>query len=63
MPWLRFTGNFDWKPKASVTLGYRVGDVCNVTRGCAEKALAAGKAVKLVKRGRQVEPIEVGHDR
>lgn len=59
---MRFTADMDWKPMSSVTLGYRAGDVCNVTRGCAEKALATGKAVKMVKRGRKAEPVEAGDD-
>lgn len=42
--WVRFTADFDWKPKPQVTLAYLAGQERNVTRGCAEKAVAAGKA-------------------
>jgi hypothetical protein len=62
MVWLRFIADMDWKPKESVTLGYRVGDVANVTRGCAAKALREKKAVRMVKRSRHVDPMEASHD-
>lgn len=62
MPWLRFTADMDFKPSAAVTLAYRTGDVANVTRACAERALSGGKAVKLEQRGRHGRPVEVRHD-
>lgn len=47
MPWVRFLEEFDWKPKPAVTVAFRAGTVKLVTRACAEKALTAGKAVRL----------------
>jgi hypothetical protein len=45
--WVRFTADFDWKPKPQATIAFRLGDEKNVTRDCAEKAVAAGKAVRI----------------
>jgi hypothetical protein len=50
MPWVRFTADFDWKPKPQVTIAYRDGDELLVTSPCAEAAVKASKAVKIVKR-------------
>lgn len=47
MAWLRFTADMDWKPTPGTTIGYKAGMVLNVTRDCAEKAVAAGRAVRL----------------
>lgn len=50
MPWVRFTKDFDYSPAAKkgwVTLAYKAGAVHNVTRNCAELALAAGKAEEI----------------
>lgn len=44
--WIRFTGSMDFKPKPMMTRSYKPGDVKNVTRECAAKALALGKGVK-----------------
>lgn len=44
MPWVHFRADFDWKPKPSVTHGYRAGMVCLVTRACAAHAIAGDKA-------------------
>lgn len=47
MPWIKFSEDFDFSPAASKglsTLAYKAGTKANVTRECAEKALAAGKA-------------------
>jgi hypothetical protein len=44
--WVRFLADFDWKPKPAVTVGYATGHIANVTRTCAAKAIAAGKAEK-----------------
>jgi hypothetical protein len=61
MTWVRFTANFDFSPAALgglVTLAYTAGTVDNVTRECAQKAIAAGKAVadeSLRPRSRQCE--------
>lgn len=47
MPWIKFSEDFDFSPAASkglATIAYKAGMRRNVTRECAEKALAAGKA-------------------
>ncbi|WP_353641324.1 hypothetical protein [Mesorhizobium sp. WSM2239] len=49
--WLRFTQDFDFSPAARsghVTIAYRAGMRRNVTRECAEKAIAAGKAKRTI---------------
>lgn len=48
--WVRFTAAFDFLPpemKGRVMIAYKADQVANVTRGCAAKAVAAGKAVKI----------------
>lgn len=45
--WVRFTADFDWKPRPQVTQAYFAGQERNVTRDCAEKAVAAEKAVRI----------------
>jgi hypothetical protein len=47
MPWVRFTEDFDFSPVVKggrVTKAYKAGMVQFVTRECATRALAAGKA-------------------
>jgi len=44
MPWMRFSADWDWKPRPSTTVAFRSGDIKFVTRACASRALAAGKA-------------------
>lgn len=44
MTWIRVLSDFDWKPRQPVTIAFRTGDVRKVTRDCAAKAIAAGKA-------------------
>lgn len=51
MPWLRFTADFDDKPTRQVTVAFRAGDVKFVTKACAERATAAGKAVLTTRPG------------
>ncbi len=46
MTWVHFTNDFDWKPSQPVTIAYKAGSTKNVTRRCAERAIADGKAVK-----------------
>ncbi len=53
MAWVRFTGNFDWKPKPQVTLAFLAGQERNVPRDCAVRAVAAGKAVRIKRTGKQ----------
>lgn len=45
MPWVRFTADFDFKPKPPVTLAFKAGAVRYVTRACAAAAIAVGKAL------------------
>lgn len=47
MPWLRFTADFDFKPRPQVTIAYRAGEEKNVPTACAAAAVKAGKAVRL----------------
>lgn len=42
-----FTHDFDYKPTRQVTIGYRAGMKKTVKRDCAERAIAAGKAVSI----------------
>lgn len=51
MPRVRFTANFDFKPKPSVTQAFKAGEEKMVTTPCAEAAVKAGKGqiVKKVK--------------
>lgn len=44
--WLRFSEDYDWKPRPQVTIAYKAGGVHNVTRACAAAATAAGMAEK-----------------
>lgn len=52
MPLVKFTADFDWMPTPRSMIAYKAGTVKNVTRRCAEKAKAQGKAkaAKAVKR-------------
>lgn len=43
--WVRFTADFSWRQPA-FSIDYKNGMVENVTRGCADEALAKGVAVK-----------------
>lgn len=46
MPWVRFTELYDYRvPGKRVLIAYKPGRATLVTRDCAEKAIAAGKAV------------------
>ncbi|MGU3577094.1 hypothetical protein ACLBWZ_16385 [Brucellaceae bacterium C25G] len=47
MPRVRFMAAFDWKPKPQVTIAYPEGFEGLVTTPCAEKAIAANKAVRI----------------
>lgn len=58
--WVRFVSSFDFSPVAHggrVTVAYKAGTVENVTRECADLALAAGKAEK-TKSPREKEPVD-----
>lgn len=47
MVWVKFTQDYDFKPKQQVTIAYRAGDEVNVTRTCSARAIALEKAVLL----------------
>ncbi len=49
---VRFTADFDFKPVPAVTLAFKAGDEKTVTTPCGEAAIAAGKAVRLDKKGK-----------
>lgn len=44
MPWVKFTADFDWKPKPAVTVAYHAGQTKLVTTACARRAKAQGRA-------------------
>ncbi len=44
---VRFTADFDYRPTPQVTVGYLAGMEMTVKRECAERAIAAGAAVKV----------------
>lgn len=58
MPWVRFTQDFDWKPIPQKTVAFRADMVRNVTTPCAGAAIAKGKAIRLRKPHKDVEPHE-----
>lgn len=45
MPWIKFTADFDFKPRPAVTIGHTANTTRLVNRACAEAAQAAGKAI------------------
>lgn len=53
---VRFTKDFDYKPKSQVTIGYKAGTEMTVRRECADAAIAAGKAVEIDGEGREAAP-------
>lgn len=58
--WIKFTADMDFKSTPGTTIEYKAGWTGNVTRDCADKAVAAGKGVRL-KAPRKGEPVEVSH--
>lgn len=54
MPRVRFTADFDYKPTPQSTVGYLAGMEENVKRECAERAIAAGKAVAASTKRKEV---------
>lgn len=52
MPRVRFTQNFNYEITPAVTRAYKAGWEGVVKRDCAEKAMAAGKAVLATRKGR-----------
>ncbi len=53
--WVRFIEDFRFKPIPAVTQFFPKGTETNVTRACADKAIASGKAIA-VERGRKARP-------
>lgn len=59
MPWVRFTADYDFRPKPGVTIAYNGGWVGLVTTPCANEAVAAGKAERTSKpKPRQADGAE-----
>jgi hypothetical protein len=58
MAWIRFTADFNFRPKVVTTIAYKKGMVMNVTGQCATLAIAAGKAVRMEKPSKDAEPVE-----
>lgn len=56
MPWVRFTGNFDWKPTLKVMFAYRKGSIHLVHSKCYELAIKAGKAVPIERPPKKEKP-------
>ncbi|MBP2459589.1 MULTISPECIES: hypothetical protein [unclassified Rhizobium] len=54
---VRFTKDFDYKPKSQVTIGYKADTEMTVRRECADAAIAAGKAVEVDGEGRDASPV------
>lgn len=55
---VRFTADFDYKPTAQSTIGYRAGMEETVKKACAEQAIAAGKAVDAKLAGKPADGAE-----
>lgn len=58
MAWVKFSGDYDYRAKPSVTIAYKSGHSYNVTSTCATLAVAAGKAVRMDKPTKDAEPTE-----
>jgi len=50
MPWVRFTEDFRYKPTAATCVAYKAGSEHLVKQDCADKAIAAKKAVLIQRR-------------
>ena len=50
MPWVRFTEAFNYKPTAATCIAYKAGGEYLVKQDCADKAVAAKKAVTIPRR-------------
>lgn len=60
MAWVKFTSNFDWRVgNTGRTIAYEKDMVKNVTHACADRAVTAGRAVRMVKLHRHAEPVEM----
>ena len=54
---VRFTADFDYKPTARTTTGYKAGWSGTVKRDCADRAVAAGKAELLDAKPPTEDPV------
>ena len=50
---VRFTHDYDYHPTEQTTIGYLAGMEETVKRDCADKAIAAGKAVDIDAKGKE----------
>jgi HK97 gp10 family phage protein len=55
MVWVTFTRDFDFKPKPSVTIGYRAGMTANVTAAKPRREKAVTKIIGLAKLHRKLQ--------
>ncbi|KSV72940.1 hypothetical protein N182_28865 [Sinorhizobium sp. GL2] len=55
---VRFIQDFDYKPTPQSTVGYKAGMEETVKRECGEQAIAAGKAVRVSARQKEVTDSE-----
>jgi hypothetical protein len=44
---VKFTKDFDYKPKPSVTIAYKAGREYTVRRECADQAIAVGRGTEI----------------
>ncbi|MEI4482229.1 MULTISPECIES: hypothetical protein [unclassified Phyllobacterium] len=52
---VKFTHDFDYKPTPNITIGYLAGREETVKQDCADKAIAAGKAVSMDKPRKETD--------
>lgn len=55
MPWVHFTENYNYKPTATTCIAYKAGGDYLVKQECADRAIAAGKAVKAQRRKVEID--------
>lgn len=58
MAWVRFTGDYNFRPTYAVTIAYKAGMTMNVVTPCAVQAIAKGKAVRMTRSSKYEEPVE-----
>lgn len=58
---VRFTADFDYRPTPVSTIAYKAGMELTVRRGCADQAVAAGKAEELTSARKVADTQEAGH--
>lgn len=45
--WVAFSADHDWRPTARLTIAYKAGMRCPVTRACADEVVGAGKGAEI----------------